>query len=66
MGIKLRELGGDRRAVAGSVLMPLICGKRDSLDWFVAEGETDGARLLGLVGDVAAIIVLPAGANIQP
>jgi hypothetical protein len=40
-------------------LRPIIIGNRDPLDWIVTEGETDGARLLGLVGDRCAIIVLP-------
>ena len=44
-------------------LRPIVVGNRDSLDWFVAEGETDAARLWELVGDVAAILVLPAGAR---
>ena len=44
-------------------LLPIIVGKRDALDWLVAEGETDGARLVELVGDVAAVLVLPAGAR---
>ena len=44
-------------------LRPIIAGKRSSLDWFVAEGETDAARLYDLVGDAAAILVLPAGAQ---
>lgn len=42
---------------------PLVAGRRESLDWFVAEGETDAARLYGLVGDVAAVLCLPAGAR---
>src|SRR5207344_191451 len=37
--------------------------KRDSLDWLVVEGETDAARLYELVGDVATVMVLPAGAR---
>ena len=36
---------------------------RDALDWLVVEGETDAARLVELVGDVAAVMVLPAGAR---
>jgi hypothetical protein len=42
--------------------MPLVIGNRSSLDWFAAEGESDGARLYDLIGDVAAVLVLPAGA----
>ena len=53
--IKYRPLGGsshDSRAEPPSTWMrPIIVGKRDSLEWFVAEGETDTARLYGLVGD---------------
>jgi len=65
--IKYRPIGGsshDSSAEAPSTwLRPIIVGKRDSLDWLVAEGETDAARLYDLVGDVAAIMVLPAGAK---
>jgi hypothetical protein len=62
--IEFRPLGEKKRyALAPSVfLQPLVIGKAHSLDWFVAEGETDAARLFDLVGDVAAILVLPAGA----
>jgi hypothetical protein len=65
--IKYRSVGGtshDSTAEQPSTwLRPIVIGKRDSLDWVVAEGETDAARLYDLVGDVAAIIVLPAGAR---
>lgn len=63
--IKLRNLAtGERSAVPGSTFLePLVVGARDALDWFVAEGETDGARLLGLVGDSAAVLVVGAGAK---
>jgi hypothetical protein len=65
--IKYRPLDGtshDSRAEPPSTwLRPIIVGNRDSLDWLVAEGETDGARLFDLVGDLAAIMVLPAGAR---
>jgi hypothetical protein len=44
-------------------LRPIVAGKRDSLDWLVAEGETDAARLVELVGDRVAIMVLPTGAR---
>jgi hypothetical protein len=62
--VKFRPLGDKRRYALNpsTFLQPLVVGRRDSLDWFVAEGETDGARLFGLVGDVAAVLVLPAGA----
>jgi replicative DNA helicase len=62
--IKYRDVASGRRdAEPGSVyLEPLVVGDRTALDWFLAEGETDGARLVGLVGDVAAIMILPAGA----
>src|SRR5215210_4484598 len=46
---------------------PLIVGgDRGSLDWFIAEGETDAARLYGLVGDVAVIVCIGAGAKCFP
>ena len=63
--VKYRPLDASKKryAEAKSVFVtPLVIGRRDSLDWFVAEGETDAARLYDLVGDVAAILVLPAGA----
>jgi hypothetical protein len=64
--LKYRSLdpGKDRYAEAPSTFVqPLVIGKRDALDWFIAEGETDTARLYDLVGDVAAILCLPAGAR---
>jgi hypothetical protein len=64
--VKFRPLddGKKRHALApSSFLEPLVLGDRGSLDWFVAEGETDAARLYDLVGDVAAVLVLPAGAE---
>ena len=65
--IKYRPLDGsshDSTAEAPSTwLRPIVAGRRDSLDWLVCEGETDAARLWALVGDVAAIMVLPAGAR---
>lgn len=65
--IKYRPLGGtshDCRAEAPSTwLQPIIVGNRASLDWLIAEGETDGARLYGLVGDRCVILVMPAGAK---
>ncbi|PWU23556.1 MAG: hypothetical protein C5B48_08415 [Candidatus Rokuibacteriota bacterium] len=63
--IKYRPLGDKPRyAAAPSVFIkPLIIGNRDSDDWFIAEGETDGCRLYDLVGDTAAVLVLPAGAK---
>ena len=55
--IKYRSLDGtshDSTAEAPSTwLRPIVVGKRDSLDWIIAEGETDAARLWDLVGDVA-------------
>jgi AAA domain len=64
--LKYRPLGGsshDSEAEAPSVwLRPNVIGRLDSLDWFLAEGETDAARLYDLVGDAAAVLVLPAGA----
>ena len=65
--IKYRPIGGSSRdctAEAPSTwLRPLVAGNLLSADWFVGEGETDGARLFGLVGDAAAVMVLPAGAR---
>lgn len=63
--VKYRSIGDGRRsAEPGSVyLEPLVVGDRASLEWFAAESETDAARLVGLVGDVAAVLVLPAGAG---
>ncbi|HEX5582516.1 bifunctional DNA primase/helicase [Gaiella sp.] len=62
--IKYRNLGtGARDNEDGSVFVePMILGDPLSLDWFTAEGETDAARLYELVGDAAAIMLLPAGA----
>ena len=42
---------------------PIIAGKSDLLNWAMAEGESDGARLYDLVGDRCAIMVLPLGAQ---
>jgi hypothetical protein len=65
--IKYRPISGsshDSYAEAPSTwLRPIVVGKLDSLDWFVAEGETDTARLFDLVGEAAAILCLPAGAK---
>lgn len=62
--IKFRPLADKQRyALEPSVfLQPLVIGRRDSLDWLLAEGETDAARLFDLAGDRCAILVLPAGA----
>jgi hypothetical protein len=43
-------------------LLPPIVGKRDSLEWFICEGETDIARVLDLVPGTVAVFCLPAGA----
>jgi hypothetical protein len=63
--VKLRPLGDKKRyALAPSAFMtPLVIGQRSSLDWIIAEGETDAARLYDLAGDRCAILVLPAGAR---
>jgi hypothetical protein len=45
-------------------LVPIIVGNRAAWAWLIAEGETDGARLFDLVGDVCAILVLPTGAKV--
>jgi hypothetical protein len=65
--IKFRPLSGTSRdctSVDGSRwLRPIIIGKLDADDWLIVEGETDAARLHGLVGDTSAILVLPTGAT---
>ena len=65
--IKYRPLDGSSHETTAEQpscwLRPIIVGNRDSLDWLVVEGETDAARLWELVGDVAAVLVLPAGAR---
>jgi hypothetical protein len=63
--VKFRPIG-DRPPYTlkpSSYLKPLVIGNRESLDWFIAEGETDTARLYGFVGTEAAILCLPAGAG---
>jgi hypothetical protein len=64
--IKYRPLNGTSRdsfAERPSVwLRPIIVGRLDSQSWLIVEGETDAARLHGLVGDDCTILVLPAGA----
>jgi hypothetical protein len=64
--IKYRDVGGDSRnsytETPSSWLRPIVTARRDSLNWVLCEGETDGARLVELIGDEAAIMVLPAGA----
>lgn len=63
--VKYRNLAdGTRSAEPGSVFLePIVVGERTSLHWIVGEGETEAARLYGLVGTDAAILVLPAGAK---
>jgi putative DNA primase/helicase len=67
VAIKYRPLNGtshDSFAEPRSVwLRPIVIGNPSSLDWLIAEGETDGARLYDLVGDRCAILILPAGAR---
>jgi hypothetical protein len=66
VAIKFRPLDSSHESYAenpSTWLRPIVAGKRDSLDWLVVEGETDGARIVELVGDLAAIMVLPAGAR---
>jgi hypothetical protein len=64
--VKYRPLDPEKKRYAeprSVFVTPLVLGRRDALDWFIAEGETDAARLYDLVGDVAAVLVLPAGAK---
>jgi KaiC/GvpD/RAD55 family RecA-like ATPase len=62
--IKYRRLeDGQRRSERGSRFdRPIIAGNPLSLSWFIAEGETDAARILGL-SDGGAVLVLPSGAT---
>ena len=55
-----REFDAERPSVW---LEPLVAGKLDALDWVICEGETDAARLVELIGDVAVVLCLPAGAR---
>lgn len=63
--IKYRDIEtGQRKAEAGSSFGEAnVIGDPTAMDWFVVEGETDGARLYDLVGSYAAICILPAGAT---
>ena len=63
--VKYRDIGTGRKvALKPSVfLKPLVIGNQESLDVFIAEGETDACRLYDLVGDAAQILCLPAGAK---
>jgi AAA domain/Toprim-like len=65
--IKYRPLNGtshDSFTENPSVwLHPIIIGDRLSLNWAIAEGETDAARLYELIGGECAVLVLPAGAK---
>jgi AAA domain-containing protein len=67
VALKYRPIGGSSHdsytEQPSSWLRPIIVGNRDSLDWLIAEGETDGARLYELAGERCAILVLPAGAR---
>ena len=64
--IKYRPIGGDshesRAEQPSTWLRPIVAGDSGSLDWLLAEGETDAARLLDLLPPGAAVLVLPAGA----
>lgn len=66
-GIRYRSLGNGRRsAESGStVARANVIGDWSSPDWFVTEGETDAARIWDLVGDAAAILVLPGALSSQ-
>jgi hypothetical protein len=67
VAIKYRPLSGTSRdswTEKPSVwLRPIVIGDPGSLDWLIAEGETDAARLYGLAGPGYAILVLPTGAG---
>jgi hypothetical protein len=67
VAIKYRPLDGSSHDTISEPpstwLRPIVVGNPASLDWLVAEGETDAARLHGLAGDTAAIMALPAGAR---
>jgi hypothetical protein len=67
VAIKYRPIGGassDSWTEKPSVwLRPIVIGDPTSLNWLIAEGETDAARLYGLAGDGYAILALPAGAG---
>jgi AAA domain len=65
VGVKWRNVGnGERQAWPPSTFpQPLLLGNLDSLDWLLAEGETDACRLFDLVGDSCAVACLPAGAK---
>lgn len=62
--IKYRNLSNDKRSAhTGSAFgEPMVIGDRSSTDWFLAEGETDGARLHSLTSGAVAVMILPAGA----
>jgi hypothetical protein len=64
--IKYRAVGGsshDSRAEPPSTwVRPIILGNRASLDWLIAEGESDAARLWILTEGRCAVMALPAGA----
>jgi hypothetical protein len=53
--IKYRDVGGDSRdsytETPSTWLRPILAGRRDSLNWVLCEGETDGARLVELIGE---------------
>jgi len=63
--IKYRDVQtGKRKAEAGSSFGEVkVIGDATAMDWFIVEGETDGARLYDLVGHLAAVCILPAGAS---
>jgi hypothetical protein len=67
VAIKYRPLDGassDSTSEPPSTwLRPIVIGDPTSLNWLIAEGETDAARLYGLAGAGYAILVLPTGAG---
>jgi hypothetical protein len=63
--LKYRPIGDGQRYAAkpSRFLETLVIGDPGSLDWFLAEGETDTCRIWDLVGQDCAVMLLPAGAR---
>jgi hypothetical protein len=64
--LKLRPLDPEKKRhhiEPSTWLNPIIVGNLRSHDWFIAEGETEAARIYDLVGHAdGAILILPTGA----